>query len=111
MTGAGPRLEQDASARLRATNMQNLRLVIISTAFCFFLITNPTSALGQKYEVGAQFSGMHLHKIDEAPFGVGVRFNNQVLPLIETDVEWMHYPANPAGNFGETSFVAGMRIG
>jgi hypothetical protein len=58
-----------------------------------------------------QLTGMHLHKIDEAPFGIGLRFNYNFLPLLASDVELTHYPENPSGNFGETTGLFGIRVG
>jgi hypothetical protein len=54
---------------------------------------------------------MHLYKIDEAPLGIGLRFNSPLMPLVGTDFEAMHYPSNASGDFGETSVLAGIRIG
>ncbi len=89
--------------------MKRVVATLSISLFCFVMTTGPV--LAQKYELGAQFSGMHLHKIDEAPLGIGVRFNVQLLPLIGTDAELMHYPSNPSGNFGETTTLVGMRVG
>ena len=69
------------------------------------------SAPAQSYQLGAQFSGMHLHKIDEAPFGIGLRFNSKLFRFVGTDAELTHYPTNPSGNFGETSALVGIRAG
>jgi len=69
------------------------------------------SAAAQTYEVGLQLTGLHLHKIDEAPFGVGARFNYNVTRFVAADIEVTHYPENPSGNFGETAALAGIRAG
>ena len=71
----------------------------------------PAVIQGQKSEIGVQLSGMHLHKIDEAPLGIGARYHYNFVPLVAADVELMHYPSNPSGNFGETTALAGVRAG
>src|SRR5690242_5775997 len=71
----------------------------------------PLAGTTQKYELGIQLTGMHLHKIDEAPFGIGARFHYNFLPLLASDVELTHYPQNSSGNFGETTALFGVRIG
>ena len=65
----------------------------------------------QTYEIGVQFTGVHLHKIDEAPFGIGARFNYNFTRFLAADTEITHYPENPSGNFGETAALAGIRAG
>lgn len=76
-----------------------------------FLLMWPVTAVAQKYEVGLQLTGLHLHKIDEAPFGIGARFHYNLLPVVAADVELTHYPENPSGNFGETGALFGFRLG
>ena len=75
------------------------------------MLTLPNTASAQKYEIGVQFSGMHLHKVDEAPVGVGVRFGYAMTSLLVADAELTHYPENSSGNFGETFALAGGQIG
>ena len=93
------------------TNATRLRLVTVIAAALFAMLSISTSGKAQTYEVGIQFSGMHLHKIDEGPFGIGARFHYNVTPLAAVDTELMHYPENPSGNFGETSALIGVRAG
>jgi hypothetical protein len=69
------------------------------------------SAAAQTYEVGLQLTGVHLHKIDEAPFGIGARFHYNFTRFVSADGEITHYPENPSGNFGETATLAGIRAG
>ena len=69
------------------------------------------TAFSQKTEIGVQFSGMHLHKVDEAPLGIGIRVNRTITPFLSSDSELTYCPQNPSGNFGETFFLAGGRIG
>jgi len=69
------------------------------------------SAYAQTYEIGLQLTGVHLHKIDEGPFGIGARFHYNATSLIAADTEITHYPENPSGNFGETTALAGIRAG
>ena len=69
------------------------------------------SAGAETYEVGLQLTGVHLLKIDEAPFGIGARFNYNLTQFVAADGEITHYPENPSGNFGETAALAGIRAG
>jgi len=69
------------------------------------------AAYAQTYEIGLQLTGVHLHKIDEAPFGIGGRFHYNATNLLAADIEVAHYPENPSGNFGETTTLAGIRAG
>src|SRR5262245_25751104 len=62
-------------------------------------------------ELGVQLTGVHLHKIDEAPFGIGARFFLNFTRYAALDSEVTHYPANPSGNFGETAAMAGTKAG
>lgn len=62
-------------------------------------------------ELGIQLTGVHLHKIDEAPFGIGVRFLVNFTEHTSLDAELTHYPANPSGNFGETAVLLGLKSG
>jgi hypothetical protein len=89
-------------------NRESIAASLITAAA---VLAFPVTAAAQKYEVGVQFSGMHLHKIDEAPVGVGVRFGYVVTPILTADAELTHCPENSSGNFGETFALAGGRIG
>ena len=80
-------------------------------AAVLFVLSFAVAAGAQKYELGVQLTGMHLHKIDEAPLGIGARFNYNFMPLLASDVELTHYPENPSGNFGETTGLFGVRLG
>jgi hypothetical protein len=62
-------------------------------------------------ELGVQLTGVHLHKLDEAPFGIGARFFLNFTGHTAVDTELTHYPANPSGNFGETAAMAGVKSG
>jgi hypothetical protein len=62
-------------------------------------------------ELGIQLTGTHLHKLDEAPFGIGARFFLNLKRYIALDSELTHYPANTSGNFGETTALAGVKAG
>ena len=83
-------------------------LCLLLVLFCSAL---GAAAGAEKYELGIQLTGMHLHKIDEVPFGIGVRFHYNLLPLLASDVELSHYPQNSSGNFGETTALFGVRFG
>jgi hypothetical protein len=89
----------------------NGHLIAASVLSVAALLSLPATATAQKYEIGAEFSGMHLHKIDEAPIGVGVRFGYAVKPFLTADAELTHCPENSSGNFGQTFILAGGRIG
>jgi hypothetical protein len=52
-----------------------------------------------------------LHKIDEAPFGIGARFDYNMGRLFSIDAEITHAPQNDSGNFGETTMLLGARLG
>jgi hypothetical protein len=75
------------------------------------ILSGATAAIAQKYEVGLQLTGFHLHKIDETPLGVGARFHYNVTPFLAADAELTHYPENSSGNFGETAALVGVRAG
>ena len=62
-------------------------------------------------ELGIQLTGVHLHKIDEAPFGIGARFFYNFREHTSLDAELTRYPGNPPGNFGETAVLAGLKSG
>jgi len=74
-------------------------------------LTFTPALYAERYEVGVQITGVHLHKIDEGPFGVGGRFHYNFTPLVAADIELTHYPENPSGNFGETTTLLGARLG
>jgi hypothetical protein len=63
------------------------------------------------FELGLQLTGVHLHKIDETPFGIGARAVIDISKRIALDAEIDHYPENPSGNFGETAALVGVRSG
>jgi len=85
------------------------KLVIV--VFFFDLLVFPDRTLAQTFELGVQFTGMHLHKIDEAPLGVGTRFDYNFRSFAAAELELMHYPENPSGNFGESTVMLGTRLG
>src|SRR5262245_60142513 len=62
-------------------------------------------------ELGLQVTGVHLHKIDETPFGFGARVFVDLHRRLSPDSEVTHYLDNPAGNFGETSALFVVRSG
>src|SRR4249919_3656416 len=62
-------------------------------------------------ELGIQLTGVHLHKLDEAPFGIGLRLFLNCTRYAAIDSEFTHYPANPSGNFGESSVMTGVKGG
>src|SRR5437867_11111275 len=68
-------------------------------------------ASAQAFEAGIQLTGLHLHKIDETPFGIGGRFHYVFSRLAAADIELTRYPEYRSGNFGETAALAGIRFG
>ena len=64
-----------------------------------------------RWELGLQLTGLHLHKIDEAPLGIGVRLNYNVKRYATFDAEAVHYPQGRSGHFGETTGLAGIKLG
>jgi hypothetical protein len=83
-----------------------LKILIIAA-----ILSVPMLAAAQAFELGGQLTGLHLHKIDEAPIGIGARFHYNFAPLLAADVELTKYPENPSGNFGETAALFGLRAG
>lgn len=69
------------------------------------------SAQDGRIEVGVQFSALTLHQIGETPGGVGVRAWYHFTDHVALDTEWMHYPENSSGNFGESSALVGIKTG
>src|SRR5262249_44020667 len=63
------------------------------------------------FELGVQITAVHLHKIDETPFGLGARASYDVAKHVAIDGEVDHYPENPSGNFGETAALVGFKSG
>jgi hypothetical protein len=74
--------------------------------FLALLMAFSSFALAQNtpFEVGLDVTGTHLHKIDEAPVGPGVRFFVNFTNAIALDTEVARYP-------GKTSAVFGAKIG
>jgi len=84
----------------------------LCAALAFVLgLLNQHGATAQKFQLGAEFTGLHLHKIDEAPFGVGIRFQYKPQPFWAADLELSHYPSFGTHNFGETAALAGVGAG
>jgi hypothetical protein len=79
--------------------------------FLTAILVLPAGAFGQKYELAAQFSGMHLHKIDEGPLGIGVRLTYNLPKWLAADATVIGYPSNAAGHYGETAGLLGIRAG
>jgi hypothetical protein len=57
------------------------------------------------YELGIDFTGTHLHKIDEAPMGVGARLLLNLNKAAAVDAEVTKYST------GKTSLLGGMKAG
>jgi hypothetical protein len=67
---------------------------------CLFCL----SAHAAHLELGVDVTGTHLHKIDQAPTGVGGRLFWNFTKNVAADVEVVRYP-------GKTSALAGMKYG
>ena len=66
----------------------------------------PAAAIAQKYEAELRVSGMHLHKIDQAPLNIGGRFRYSFAPSIAADAELSQAP----GSAGDTLALFGVRL-
>ena len=84
-----------------------LRETILVTA----MLALPYPIFAQKYEMGAVFTGMHLHKIDEGPLGIGARFDYNLAKWIAGEAEAIAFPSNAAGHYGEKTASFGVRAG
>jgi hypothetical protein len=73
---------------------------------CFFVAISFYSPLlsASQIELGVDVTGTHLHKIDEAPTGVGARFLYNLRPAVALDTEVVRYP-------GKTSALLGTKAG
>ena len=83
--------------------------IIALALICVLTFALPVPA--QTSEIGLQLTGVHLHKIDEAPIGIGVRFDYNMARPFAIDAEVTHAPQNSSGNFGETTMLLGVRVG
>lgn len=92
-----PRPHHRATARMRW-----LLLVVLAW---------PVWAGAQSFEAAAQFTGVHLHKIDEAPLGIGARIHYTFLPHFAADLELTKYPRNTAALFGVRAGKRFRRVG
>ncbi|PYR92923.1 MAG: hypothetical protein DMG19_02390 [Acidobacteria bacterium] len=52
------------------------------------------------FEIGAVLTGTHLHKIDEAPIGIGARFLYNFTKQFALDTEVVGYPGKTSALFG-----------
>jgi hypothetical protein len=85
------------------TELSGPTIFAISWALIAFLIAAPDLD-AQRYEIGAQVTGLHLHKIDEAPVGIGGRFHFNINRFVASDFELTDY-------FSETTSLLGIRAG
>lgn len=70
------------------------------------LFLHASTAAAQKYEAALQISGMHLHKIDQAPVNLGGEFSYRFTPMVSGGIE-VSLAAGPAG---DTLGSAGIRL-
>ena len=54
----------------------------------------------QSFEIAGQVTGLHLHKVDETPIGIGARFHYNFHPMLAVDTELTKYSENAAALFG-----------
>lgn len=70
------------------------------------ILLHASAASAQKYEATLRISGMHLHKVDQAPVNVGGGLSYEFAPMIAADVELSH----ASGAAGDTLALAGIRL-
>jgi hypothetical protein len=75
---------------------------------CFFVAV-PVCA--SQIEFGVDVTGTHLHKIDQAPTGVGARFLYNFSRNLGLDTEIMGYPGKMSALFGTKEGFRGNRFG
>jgi hypothetical protein len=94
-----------------ASSKFRLASAFIRAFFTATLISTPVAAMAQSFEAAVQITGMHLHKIDQAPIGIGARVHYNFRRFAAADMEFTEYPENSSGNFGETAALFGIRAG
>jgi hypothetical protein len=52
------------------------------------------------FELGIQFTGVHLHKLHETPYGIGLRVFYHIAPAMALDAEVDRYTDRTAGLLG-----------
>jgi hypothetical protein len=73
-------------------------------------ICSPSLAALQ-VELGVGVTGTHLHKIDEAPTGAGLRFLYNFSPKVALDTETIGYPGKVSALFGAKAGIRRNRFG
>ena len=80
-----------------------------------FLIVYSASPLARAqstpFELGIDVTGTHLHKIDEAPIGIGARFLYDFTNKIALDAEVTRYSGKTSALFGTKTGVRLARFG
>ena len=65
----------------------------------------------QANQLAVQLEGMHLHKLDETPVSIGLRWNHRLYRLFESDAA-VGYAGKTSGNhFRVTTALLGVRSG
>jgi hypothetical protein len=65
-----------------------------------------------RFEIGALLTGLNLNSIQgEYPAGIGGRFGYNFTDFLTVETEVNYFPQNPAGNFGETQALWGIKAG
>lgn len=81
------------------------------------LLVFPLAVYGQsggpkspRFDLGGQVLGLKLDAMHEGPAGIGGRFGLRISPRLRLDTEVDYFPQNPAGNFGQSLALVGLRI-
>lgn len=82
-------------------------------AFHLFTAQQAVFAQGpqRRVQLGVDLTGVHLHKLQESPSGVGLRMGLRLNRSTWLEATITRYPENPSGNFGETGGLFGFRTG
>ena len=79
---------------------------------CLLYSVSPAArAQSTPFELGIDVTGAHLHKIDEAPVGVGARVLFNLAREIALDAEVTRYPGKTSALFGTKTGVRLARFG
>jgi hypothetical protein len=79
--------------------------IFVAIFFC------PPRFAAPHIELGADVTGTHLHKIDEAPTGAGARFLYNFLPSVALDMEVAGYPGKISALLGAKAGLRRDRFG
>ncbi len=89
---------------LRALSLLSFSFLTLSGAFA--------QSTRHNIEVGAFLSVIDLKSsVGEKPVGIGGRLGYQWKDHILFEGEFSHYPEDPSANFGQSIFLAGLKVG